>query len=293
MRKLRKSKLEMIMSCIIYGVMIAVLCITVYPIFYTMSMSISDDLHVIKNSVWLLPKGFTLNGYELVFENPDVWRSYYNTIWYTVIGTLINVLLTVISAYPLAQKQFFARKALMFFAAFTMFFSGGIIPLFILINKLGMYNTRWAMILPGAISAWNLIIARTFMMSIPYSLQESAKIDGANEIKILFRIIIPLCMPIIAVLTIFYAVFHWNSFFNALLFIPDTKLQPLQIYLRKVLVLGQSDALLDTVPGISRTAIGVKIRYCVIVVSILPILCVYPFFQKHFVKGVMIGAIKG
>jgi putative aldouronate transport system permease protein len=234
-----------------------------------------------------------VGAYKLVFENPDVWRAYYNTIWYTLVGTTINVFMTVIGAYPLSRKNLIGRNFFTFFITFTMFFSGGLIPSFLLIKNLGLYNTRWAMVLPGAVSAWYIIIARTyFQSSIPDGLIDAAKIDGCNDISILFRIVIPLSAPIIAVLALFYAVGHWNSFFNALLYLPDKNLQPIQIYLVRVLIQASPELIGQIQDEFARSAYFIQLKYAVIIITILPIICVYPFLQKYFVKGVMIGAIK-
>jgi putative aldouronate transport system permease protein len=256
-------------------------------------MSISSPEHVLQQDIWFLPKGFSVGAYKLVFENPDVWRAYYNTIWYTLVGTTINVFMTVIGAYPLSRKNLIGRNFFTFFITFTMFFSGGLIPSFLLIKNLGLYNTRWAMVLPGAVSAWYIIIARTyFQSSIPDGLIDAAKIDGCNDISILFRIVIPLSAPIIAVLALFYAVGHWNSFFNALLYLPDKNLQPIQIYLVRVLIQASPELIGQIQDEFARSAYFIQLKYAVIIITILPIICVYPFLQKYFVKGVMIGAIK-
>lgn len=265
-----------------------------YPFIYTLSMSISNPIYAVQNVIKLLPKGFSIESYKLVFRDSEVWESYYNTLWYTGVGTLINVFFTVLSAYPLSKKRFFLRNTLMIYVAITMFFSGGLIPGFILISQLGLYGTRWAIVLPGAISAWNLILARTFFEGIPESLDEAAFIDGATHTRTLISIYLPLSMPIIAVLTLFYAVGHWNSYFSALLYLPDKALHPMQLYLRKVLTLGNTDTIGSQMAiGFERSLATMQLKYTVVIVTILPIICVYPFLQKYFVKGVMIGAIKG
>jgi len=289
----KKSIGERVYEAIITFILIIAMTITLYPFIYVFSMSISDPAEVAAQTVWLLPKGFSLDSYKIAFENPDLWRSYYNTLWYTVVGTTLNVFLTIIGAYPLSRKNFQLRHFFMVVIAITMFFSGGLIPMFILVNKLGLYNTRWAVILPGAVSAWNLIIARVFFQStIPDSLPEAAKLDGCSDIGILFRVVMPLSMPIIAVLTLYYAVGHWNSYFSALLYLPDQKLQPVQIYLMKVLIEQTEEALGGLEDLGIRSSLAAQMKYTIIIIVVLPILCVYPFLQKYFVKGVMIGAIK-
>lgn len=267
--------------------------ITLYPFVYIMSMSISDPQAVLAQQIWLLPKGFSLGSYKLVFENAQIWQAYFNTIWYTVIGTSVNVMLTIMAAYALSRKEFFAKNLIMIFIAVTMFFSGGMIPTFLLVNKLGLYNTRWAMIIPGAVSAWNLIIARTyFQASIPDSLVEAAKIDGGTDIGILFKVVLPLSLPIVAVLTIFYAVGHWNAWFDALLYLSDARLHPLQLFLRKILLMNSPDMMQGMDDAFERVAYAVQLKYASIMVATLPLLCIYPFMQKYFVTGVMLGAIK-
>ncbi|SDS85490.1 putative aldouronate transport system permease protein [Paenibacillaceae bacterium GAS479] len=272
--------------------MVFVIIICLYPLVFVLSMSISDPIAAAAQEVWLFPKGFSLNAYELVFENPDIWTSYMNTIWYTVGGTAFNVIMTISLAYPLSRRNFFLRGPVTFLIVFTMLFSGGLIPTFILVNDLGLYNTRWALIILGAIGVWYVIIARTYFTTIPESLIESAKLDGANDIRIFWTVIIPLSKPIIAVLVLFYAVGHWNSYFSALIYLPDKNLQPLQLYLVKVLV--ENTGLADSImPSEEKSLAIMQIKYAIIIVATLPILFVYPFLQKYFVKGVMIGAIKG
>lgn len=267
--------------------------ITLYPFIYVVSMSLSDKKYVLSQTIWLWPRGFDLGSYQLVLDNPDVWRAYYNTIWYTSVGTLINVVMTLLAAYPLSRRTFFLRNPLTLFITFTMFFSGGLIPAFILIRNLNLYNTRWVMVIPGAISVYNMLIARQYLMSIPDSLHECARIDGAGEGRILWNIFLPLCKPIIAVLILFYAVGHWNSYITAVIYLPNQTLQPIQVFLAKVLVQNSEEALRNMPGGMDRSIYATQLKYAVIIVVILPILALYPFVQKYFVKGVMIGAIKG
>ena len=292
--RLNHNVSDRVFNGINYVLMLVISFLMLYPFVYTLSMSISSPIYAVQNEIVLLPKGFSTESYKLVFADEEVWQSYYNTLWYTCVGTLINVTLTIISAYPLSKKRFFLRNKLMVFVAITMFFSGGLIPSFILISQLGLYNTRWAIVLPGAISAWNLILARTFFESIPDSLEEAAILDGANQMKILIRVYIPLSMPIIAVLILFYAVGHWNSYFSALLYLPNKELQPVQLYLRKVLTMANNEIIGNQMAiGYERSLATMQLKYTVVIVKILPIICVYQFLQRYFVKGIMIGAIKG
>lgn len=272
--------------------MLLVIVVCLYPLVYVLSMSISDPLAAARREVWLLPKGFSVSSYQIIFENQQVWRSYYNTIYYTVFGTIINVVMTIILAYPLSRRNFFLRNPISIMVTFTMFFGGGLVPSFILINQLGLYNTRWAILIPSAISAYNMIIAKTFFQSIPESLVESAKLDGASDLRILFSIVFPLSMPIISVLVLYYAVGHWNSYFPALLYLNDADLQPLQLYLRRILIENTGELSGDMAISVDKSLAAMQLKYSIIIVSTLPILCIYPFLQKYFVKGVMIGAIK-
>lgn len=275
-----------------YAVLALVLCATLYPFVYILSASVSDSGPLGRGEVWLLPKGFSLEAYKSVLNDNTIWMHYGNTIWYVVVGTCVNIFMTTITAYPLSRKNFSARNTIMMIIAFTMFFSGGLVPTYLLVRNLGLLDSRWAIIIPAAISTWNLIIMRTFFEGIPESLHEAAKIDGCSEFRILLTIIIPLSIPVIAVMVLFYAVAYWNSFFTAMMYLNDPKKYPLQIYLRKILIqYEQQDILQDVQQG--RDVIAQSVRYAIIIVSTVPILTIYPFLQKYFVKGVMIGAIKG
>ncbi len=284
--------LSILFDLLILLIMLLVIVVCLYPLVYVLSMSISDPLAAARREVWLLPKGFSVSSYQIIFENQQVWRSYYNTIYYTVFGTIINVVMTIILAYPLSRRNFFLRNPISIMVTFTMFFGGGLVPSFILINQLGLYNTRWAILIPSAISAYNMIIAKTFFQSIPESLIESAKLDGASDLRILFSIVFPLSMPIISVLVLYYAVGHWNSYFPALLYLNDADLQPLQLYLRRILIENTGELSGDMAISVDKSLAAMQLKYSIIIVSTLPILCIYPFLQKYFVKGVMIGAIK-
>lgn len=269
--------------------------VTLYPFVYVLSMSISDPVAVVRREVFLLPKGFSLAAYRTVLNDPVVLRSYYNTIWYTGVGTALNLVFTVMAAYPLSKRNFSARRVLMFLFVFTMFFSGGLIPMFVLVAKLGLYGTRWAIVLPTAIATFNLIICRTFFQTLPEDLFECARIEGAGEWRIVWKIVLPLSKPIIAVLVLFYGVTHWNSFFWALLFLPTADLHPIQIYLRRVLIQASPEAVQQFETGEAGEGVMamVQIKFAVMIVAVLPILLLYPFLQKYFVKGMLIGALKG
>jgi len=289
-----QTKGERLATIALYVTMVVILFITMYPFLYVVSMSISDPVAVISRKVWLWPVGFSTEAYELVFQNDGVWRAYYNTFWYTIVGTLVNVTLTVMAAWPLSRRTFIGRKPIMGMIVITMFFSGGLIPTFILINQLGLYNTRWVMIFPSAVSAFLIIIARTFFQSIPDAYIEAAKLDGANDIGILWKIVLPLSRPILAVLALFYAVGHWNAFFTPLVYLPSPDLQPMSLFLTRVLIqddqtIAGSGGVVDTY---ARSMLAIQLPYALIVVVTVPIVLVYPFLQKHFAKGVMLGGLK-
>lgn len=283
---------DRIYNWIIAFLLFVILIVCLYPIVYVASMSISDPMKIAAKPVLLLPRGFSLKAMGILVKNQSLWTGYLNTIFYTVVGTTINIIMTILIAYPLSLKKFSGKKFITRYITFTMLFSGGLIPTYILISKLGMYNTRWALLLPGAISVFNVIIARTFFQGIPESLSESAKIDGANDLVILFKIILPISKAIIATLIIYYAVAHWNSYLNALLYLSDPKKQPLQIFLQKMLFSYSAQAAQGVEVGMDRMFVGQQIKYCCIIVSILPIMCIYPFFQKYFTKGVTVGSLK-
>ena len=279
-----------------YAFLFLCIMITLYPIVYVLSMSFSSARHVMLQDVWLLPKGPTLASYKLLLQNNDIWVAYYNTVWYAVVGTLIGLFCTITISYAISRKRFHHRRIVTWFVMFTMFFSGGIVPTYILINQLHLDNTRWAIVLPSAVVAWNIVIARTYFASLPESLIESAYIDGASEFRILRSIILPLSKPIVAVLALYLIVGFWNTYFTALLYLDDTKLQPLQNYLQKLLF---NFDFANSTTGASSGNLGAQrglqveqLKYSTIVVAMFPIMCIYPFLQKYFVQGIMIGSIK-
>lgn len=279
------------------ALLIIILIVVIYPLIYIVSSSFSSTSAVMSGRVWLLPVQPSLSGYRAIFENKNILTGYMNTIFYTVVGTALNIFMTIAAAYPLSRKDFRARKPLMFYFVFTMFFTGGIVPSYMLMNNLGILNTRAAMILPVALNVYNMIITRTFLEStIPTELLEAAQLDGCNDIKFLIRIVIPLSGAVIAVITLFYAVAHWNAFFNALLYLTDKKLYPLQIFLRDILILNSIDASMiniDLKTMEAKEGLQQLLKYSLIIVSSVPVMCIYPFIQRYFVKGVMVGSIKG
>ena len=271
--------------------------IILYPLIYVLSASFSDAMSVTSGKMFLWPVDLTLENYEEVFKNKNIVLGFRNSIIIMVSGTVINLLMTILAAYPLSRRDLWGHSVIMKLITFTMFFNGGLIPSYLLIGKtLGLMDNWLSLILPGAISVYNMIIMRTyFMTSVPFELQEAAEIDGCSMFGILARIVLPLSGPVIAVIALYYAVGHWNSYFNALLYITSEDLQPLQLYLRKVLTLNNAQSLMQMgADEMARQAMRAEtIKYSVIVVSSIPMLIMYPFVQRFFVKGFMIGAIKG
>lgn len=273
-----------------------ILIVVLYPLIFVVSASFSDPEKVMNGEMWLFPVDFTLDAYIEILNNEDIWIGYKNTIIYTLGGTIINIILTTLAAYPLSRRDLPGRNIFMFIITFTMFFNGGLIPTFLVVQGLGMVDTIWAMMIPNAIATYNLIVMRTyFQASIPWEIQESAMIDGCNNIQMLWKIILPLSKPILAVMILFYAVGHWNAFFNALIYLRDDSLYPLQLVLREILLVTQASATegLDSFGLGEKLLLGESIKYALIIVASLPVLIMYPFVQKYFVKGVMIGSIKG
>lgn len=275
--------------------MLFLIIIMAYPIYYVIMASFSDSNELMRHTgVLLRPLGFNLNAFESVFHNPNILRGYKNTLIILVLGTCINMIMTSLTAYALSRKGLMFGNAITMFIVFTMFFGGGLIPSYLLINGLGIMNTYWAVVLPGAMSTYNFIIMRTGFASVPDSLEEAARIDGASHITILVRIFIPLAKATMAVILLYYVVGHWNSWFPAMIYMQKRRdLQPLQLVLRSILIANDTASMQSSGVGIDQEAIGESIKYAVIVVSTLPILVIYPFLQKYFVQGVMIGAVKG
>ncbi|NGP59556.1 carbohydrate ABC transporter permease [Paenibacillus thiaminolyticus] len=267
--------------------------VTLYPFIYVLFASLSEPAWVVQQRglIWH-PSGLNLKAYRLVFDNPMIASGYLNTLFIVSAGTCLNVFMTALGAYGLSRQNVMWKNPIMFFIVFTMFFSGGLIPSYLLVTGLGMLDSLWALIIPGAVSAFNLIIMRTAFQSIPHSLEESAKLDGANDFTVMIRIILPLSMPVIAVMILFYGVGHWNSWFGAMIYLRDRELYPLQLVLREILITNSTDSMLTSAGTADKMPIGETIKYATIIVATVPILLLYPFLQKYFVKGVMIGAIK-
>lgn len=295
-KSIKTSKQDTLFYAVIYAVILLILIILLWPLIFIVSSSLSSKEAVMAGRVFLLPVNFSLEGYKAVFQTNEVLIGFRNTVLYTLFGTMLNVALTLIAAYPLSRKDLPYRRMWSFIFTFTMIFSGGMIPTYMVVNKLGLMNSPLTMILPTAMSVYNLMIARTFMEnSIPSELLEAARVDGCDDIAYFWKILLPLSKPVIAVITLYYAVAHWNSYFNAFLYITDAKLNPLQIVLRNILLANQIDTAMttdfDTMT--SKQGLADVLKYSLIVVSTLPVMIMYPFVQKHFTKGVMIGAVKG
>ena len=266
-----------------------------YPLYFVVIASISDPVAVYEGRVVLWPIKPTLEGYARIFSYESLFTGYRNTLLYTVVGTAINVVLTVMAGYALSRKELVGRNVMMMGVMFTMIFSGGMIPNYLLVRDLNLYNTMWALILPGAVSTWNLIVCRTFFQqTIPDELKDAAELDGCGDTSFFLRIVLPVSSAIIAVMILFYAVSHWNSYYNALLYLTSTNKYPLQLVLRNILIVNTLDDMVnDVATQAAQQRMGDLIKYGMIIVSSLPLLILYPFLQKYFVQGVMIGAIKG
>lgn len=281
---------------IINGIFMAiVIAITLYPLLYVLALSLSSSEYVQAGMVSLFPKGFNIEAYKQVFADSHFWTSYGNTILYTVLGTAINLALTATMAFALSRRDLIGRKPLNMMVVFTMFFSGGLIPNFLLVKNLHIYNTIWAIVLPGAINTYNMIIVRTFMQQLPEEILESGRIDGANDLQLFSKIVLPLSKPALATIGLYYAVDHWNAYFYPMLYLKDKSKYPLQVLLKEMIVdedlstLNQSAAeIMGNIQPTSDMLMGASI-----IIALIPILCVYPFVQKYFVQGVMIGSVKG
>jgi putative aldouronate transport system permease protein len=268
--------------------------ITAYPLVYVVFASLSDPSQLIAyRGALVRPLGISFDAYKLVLQNPMIAIGYRNTLFYVVAGTALNMFLTCLGAYALSRRDVMLKKPIMILIVFTLFFSGGLIPTYLLVGQtLQMQDTVWAMIVPTAINTWNLIILKTAFESVPVSLEEAARIDGANDFIILFKIVLPLSLPALAVVVLFYAVGHWNAYFNALIYIRSRDLYPLQLVLREILITSNVESMTTSVSTGDAFQVGQTIKYATIVVATLPILVIYPFLQKYFVKGALIGAIK-
>lgn len=292
-----KSTSDFIFDLVIFILCVFIFLIIAYPLYFIVIASVSDSTLVATGQVTLYPKGFSLFGYTEIFQDSRIWIGYRNTIIYTIVGTAVNLLLTLPAAYVLSRKEFKARRYLMFFFVFTMFFNGGLIPTYLLMKEINLINNMWVFIIPFSVNVFNLIITRTFFeSSLPKELFEAAQMDGCSHFQFFGKIALPLSKAVISVIGLYYLVGHWNDFFTGLIYIRDYSLQPLQIVLRDILL---SNQVFSEGAGSGGAAGGYaqkyadQIKYGVIIVSTLPILIIYPFIQKYFDKGVMIGSVKG
>ena len=292
--KIRRGAGELAFDIVNNIFMAIVIAVTLYPILYVAFSSISVPSRLMRHQgILIAPLGLHFGAYEMVFRNPMMLRGYFNTIMYVTLGTAVNLLMTSLGAYVLSQKSFPGKTIVTFGIVFTMFFSGGLIPFYLAVKDLGIINTPFALVLPVAINTYNLIVMRTSFMAVPDSLHESARIDGANDWVILFKIVLGVSKPVIAVMILFYGVYHWNAWFNAMIFLRKRELYPLQLILREILINNSTDNLMTSgVDMADKEMISETIKYATIMSAVLPILFAYPFLQRYFEKGVMIGAIK-
>ncbi|AEI43148.1 carbohydrate ABC transporter permease [Paenibacillus mucilaginosus] len=276
-----------------YILLSGLMIVTLYPFLYVLFASLSTPSELVKHTgiLWK-PAGFYLEGYKLVLKNPMIAVGYKNTLFYVTAGTVLNVFFTALFAFVLSRRDLYWKKYMMMMIVFTMFFSGGLIPEYMLIKNLGLLDTRWSLIVPGLIATWNLIIMRTSFQSIPYELEEAAKMDGASDWTVFAKVILPLSVPLLAVMVLFYGVAHWNAWASALIYLRDRDLFPLQLVLREILI-QNSTTETTNLSTASDPFLGEVVKYATIIVATVPILIVYPLIQRHFTKGVMIGALKG
>lgn len=292
--KTESSWLDRLFNLVNYTLLLLLVIATLYPLLYVLFASFSDPARLLayKGLLWR-PVGFSLEAYRSVLANPGIGVGFRNTLFIVVFGVTVNIFMTALGAYVLSRNNVMWNKVFMFLIVFTMFFGGGLIPMYLVVKGVGFLDSLWSTIIPFAIGTFNLIIMRTSFMGIPDSLEESAKIDGANHFTILFRIILPLSMPVIAVMILYYAVDKWNGWFYASVFIKSRELFPLQLVLREILISNSTDSMSIGASAGDRFQIGETIKYATIIVATFPIMCVYPFLQRYFVKGVMVGSLKG
>lgn len=293
--KVRRQGKDLLFDIVLYSICAVLLLLVLYPLWFIVIASFSDPSAVAGGHVWLWPVGFTLDGYDELFRQAEVWTGYRNTIVYTVLGTIFGLMVNIPAAYALSRKDLWGRRGLMGLYVFTMFFSGGMIPTYLVVSKLKLIDSFWAMILPSAMGVWNVILIKTYIQSsIPSEIFESAAIDGCSDWKYFINMVIPLAKPIIAVMVLLYAVGKWNDFFSALLYLNDVNKQPLQLLLRNILVQNDSIGMaMNLAQQMSRQELKTQLQYSLIIVSSVPVMILYPFIQKYFVKGIMMGSIKG
>ncbi len=286
---------DLIFNIILYGISIVILLIVIYPLYFIIIASFSNPTEVANGKVWFVPSQFTVDGYKEIMRHSELWTGYRNTIVYTVLGTVIGLAVNIPAAYALSRRDLVGRKLITFYFIFTMFFNGGLIPTYFTIRDFGLYDTFWVMVLPFSVAVYHIIIARTFFdSSLPQGILDAAQIDGCGNLRFFFQIALPLSKAVLAVIALYTAVSQWNAYFNALVYIRNEDLKPLQLVIRNILITNQ--AMAGTGDGLAAQEarrLSELMKYAVIIISTVPIMCVYPFVQKYFSQGVMIGAIKG
>ena len=293
-KRIKESPTDRIFMVAVYILLTTFLLCVLLPLLYIVASSFSDPLAVSSGRVTFWPIDFTLEGYERALSDSSILTGFGNSLIYTLAGTAISVVLTVAIAYPLSRSDLWGRRGITLFVVFTMLFAGGIIPTYLVVQNLGMLDTRWALILPQAIGVWQVIIAVAFFRSsIPDELYEAAQLDGASDLRFLWTVVLPLSKPLLAVIALMYAIFQWNSYFDALLYLRDPSLYPLQLVLRNVLILNQAAPGLDAAAALERQQLADLLKYSLIVISTVPVMLVYPFVARFFNKGILVGAVKG
>lgn len=293
-KRIKESAGDRIFIGVIYVILTLLVIVVLYPLIYIVSSSISSPAAVTSGRVWLWPVELSLKGFEELFRRGEVMTGYLNSIFYTTAGTLISVTLTIMIAYPLSRRAFFGRNALMMVITFTMIFSGGLIPTYMVVKGLDLIDTRWALLIPNAIWVWQVIIARSFFhSSIPEELLEASEIDGCSDLRFIWSVVLPLSKPIIAVLVLMYAVGQWNAYFDALIYLKSADLFPLQLILRSIIIQNNSGSNMDAMAIVEKQQLAELLKYSLIVVATLPVLIIYPFVQRYFVQGMLVGSVKG
>ncbi|TVX96476.1 carbohydrate ABC transporter permease [Cohnella terricola] len=293
-RKIRESAGDRTFMIAIYAILTVVLIVVLYPLIYILSSSISSPTAVTSGQVWLWPVDISFKGFETIFRTPQIMTGYGNSLFYMTAGTIVSVILTIMLAYPLSRKSFFGRSAILMLVTFTMLFNGGLIPTYMVVKELGLIDSRLALLIPNAVWVWQVIIARSFFQStIPGELIEASEIDGCSDWRFLASVVIPLSKPIIAVLVLMYAVGQWNAYFDALIYLKSDKLYPLQLVLRSIIIQNNSAGVMDPSIQVQRAQMAELLKYSLIVVATLPVLVIYPFVQRFFVQGMLVGSVKG
>jgi len=293
-KRIKESAGDRILIGVIYVILTLLVIVVLYPLIYIVSSSISSPAAVTSGQVWLWPVELSFKGFEELFRRGEVMTGYLNSIFYTTVGTLISVTLTIMIAYPLSRRAFFGRNALMMVITFTMIFSGGLIPTYMVVKGLDLIDTRWALLIPNAIWVWQVIIARSFFQSsIPEELLEASEIDGCSDLRFIWSVVLPLSKPIIAVLVLMYAVGQWNAYFDALIYLKTADLFPLQLILRSIIIQNNSGSNMDAMAIVEKQQLAELLKYSLIVVATLPVLIIYPFVQRYFVQGMLVGSVKG